>query len=316
MSGFGLDNLPYGVVGGRCVVRYGDQRAAARAGARTAAGLRRPDAEPVPRARAARLGGGSASGVVAVLEAGHRRPAAAGASRELPVAIGDYVDFYSSLEHATNLGRLFRPGGEPLLPNWRHLPIGYHGRAGSVVVSGTPIARPHGQRPDVRADRGARHRARARLRHRPGQAARHADRGRRGPRARLRLRARQRLERARPAALGVPAARPVPGRSRSRPRSRPGSCRWPRSSRTSCRRASRTREPLPYLRTEGDWALDLDARGRAQRRGRSAAPTRAGCTGRSRSSSRTRPSTAPPCARATCSPRARSPARRRAARAR
>src|SRR5207302_1395186 len=65
----------------------------------------------------------------------------------LPFAVGDYVDFYSSLEHATNLGRLLRGDGEPLLPNWRHLPVGYHGRAGSVVVSGTPIVRPWGQRP-------------------------------------------------------------------------------------------------------------------------------------------------------------------------
>jgi len=64
---------------------------------------------------------------------------------QLPVEIGDYVDFYSSLEHATNLGRLFRPDAEPLLPNWRHLPVGYHGRAGTLVVSGTPIVRPSGQ---------------------------------------------------------------------------------------------------------------------------------------------------------------------------
>jgi fumarylacetoacetase len=63
----------------------------------------------------------------------------------LPFAVADYVDFYSSLEHATNLGRMFRPDAEPLLPNWRHLPVGYHGRAGTVVVSGTPIARPSGQ---------------------------------------------------------------------------------------------------------------------------------------------------------------------------
>ena len=63
----------------------------------------------------------------------------------LPFAVADYVDFYSSLEHATNLGRLFRPNSEPLLPNWRHLPVGYHGRAGTVVVSGTPIVRPCGQ---------------------------------------------------------------------------------------------------------------------------------------------------------------------------
>ncbi|MGC9668156.1 fumarylacetoacetase [Planosporangium sp. 12N6] len=71
----------------------------------------------------------------------------------LPFEVGDYVDFYSSEEHATNLGRLFRPGSEPLLPNWKHLPIGYHGRAGTVVVSGTDIVRPCGQRkaPDAPA---------------------------------------------------------------------------------------------------------------------------------------------------------------------
>ena len=64
----------------------------------------------------------------------------------LPVEVGDYVDFYSSLEHATNLGRLFRPDAEPLLPNWRWLPIGYHGRSATIVVDGTPVARPAGQR--------------------------------------------------------------------------------------------------------------------------------------------------------------------------
>jgi len=70
---------------------------------------------------------------------------AAGVDALLPFAVADYVDFYSSLEHATNLGRMFRPDAEPLLPNWRHLPVGYHGRAGTVVVSGTPVRRPHGQ---------------------------------------------------------------------------------------------------------------------------------------------------------------------------
>jgi fumarylacetoacetase len=63
----------------------------------------------------------------------------------LPFAVADYVDFYSSLHHATNAGRMFRPGGDPLPPNWRHLPVGYHGRAGTVVASGTPIVRPSGQ---------------------------------------------------------------------------------------------------------------------------------------------------------------------------
>ena len=64
----------------------------------------------------------------------------------LPVAVGDYVDFYSSLHHATNLGRLFRPDGEPLLPNWRHLPVGYHGRSGTIVADGADIVRPSGLR--------------------------------------------------------------------------------------------------------------------------------------------------------------------------
>ena len=64
----------------------------------------------------------------------------------LPVAVADYVDFYASLEHATNVGTMFRPDGEALLPNWRHLPVGYHGRAGTVVPTGTPIVRPQGQR--------------------------------------------------------------------------------------------------------------------------------------------------------------------------
>ncbi|PZG17620.1 fumarylacetoacetase [Micromonospora craterilacus] len=66
---------------------------------------------------------------------------------ELPFEVADYVDFYSSEHHATNVGLIFRPGQPPLLPNWKHLPIGYHGRAGTVVVSGTPVVRPHGQRP-------------------------------------------------------------------------------------------------------------------------------------------------------------------------
>jgi fumarylacetoacetase len=65
----------------------------------------------------------------------------------MPIEVADYVDFYSSLHHATNLGRMFRPDAEPLLPNWRHLPVGYHGRAGTVVPSGTPVRRPNGQRP-------------------------------------------------------------------------------------------------------------------------------------------------------------------------
>ncbi|MZD04540.1 fumarylacetoacetase [Streptomyces sp. SID5785] len=64
----------------------------------------------------------------------------------LPFEVADYVDFYASEHHASNLGRLFRPDEEPLKPNWKHLPVGYHGRAGTVVVSGTDVVRPSGQR--------------------------------------------------------------------------------------------------------------------------------------------------------------------------
>jgi fumarylacetoacetase len=63
----------------------------------------------------------------------------------MPFTVGDYVDFYSSLQHATFFGRLLRPDGDPLLPNWRRMPVGYHGRSSTVVVSGTPIRRPVGQ---------------------------------------------------------------------------------------------------------------------------------------------------------------------------
>jgi fumarylacetoacetase len=146
VSGFGLENLPYGVVSpGGCAVRYGDS-----------AVLLAPleDRLGVPA--------GTFSGPVLnpFLELGEEawarvRSALPGLLGDLvplssvevllPVAIGDYVDFYSSIEHATNVGRIFRPEAEPLLPNWRHLPVAYHGRTSTVVVSGTPVRRPRGQ---------------------------------------------------------------------------------------------------------------------------------------------------------------------------
>lgn len=63
----------------------------------------------------------------------------------LPAKIGDYTDFYSSIHHATNVGVMFRGKENALMPNWKHLPVGYHGRSSSVVVSGTGINRPYGQ---------------------------------------------------------------------------------------------------------------------------------------------------------------------------
>ncbi|WP_028067166.1 fumarylacetoacetate hydrolase family protein [Solirubrobacter soli] len=136
---FGLDNLPYGVVDGRCVVRYGDELLPLEG--RLFEG---PTLNPF-LAAGRNVWEQTREDVVRRLQSGNADLLPLG-TPQLPIAIGDFVDFYSSIEHATNIGRRFRPE-EPLLPNYRHLPIGYHGRAGSIVVSGTPIARPHGQRP-------------------------------------------------------------------------------------------------------------------------------------------------------------------------
>src|SRR6478672_529577 len=70
---------------------------------------------------------------------------AANCRLELPAAIGDYTDFFAGIHHATNAGKLFRPDN-PLLPNYKYVPIGYHGRASSITVSGTTLRRPNGQR--------------------------------------------------------------------------------------------------------------------------------------------------------------------------
>src|SRR5262245_31031909 len=160
-SGFGLENLPYGVVS-----RDDDPARPARPAVRI--GAHALILEPLAEAG---LLGDLPPGVLAgpvlnpFLELGRpawsatrarptellrdgapEREAAAAAlvplaevETKLPIAIGDYVDFYSSLEHASNVGRIFRPDAEPLLPNWRHLPVGYHGRASSVIVSGTDV---------------------------------------------------------------------------------------------------------------------------------------------------------------------------------
>jgi fumarylacetoacetase len=148
-DGFGIDHLPYGVFspdGGerRVGVRLGDgvldlaastgrpEFAAPSLNAFMALG---PEAWAATRAEARRL-----------LEAGATTTPLREVELHLPVEVADYVDFYASLDHATNVGRIFRPDGEALLPNWRHLPVGYHGRAGTVVPSGTAVVRPRGQR--------------------------------------------------------------------------------------------------------------------------------------------------------------------------
>ncbi len=166
-DGFGPDNLPYGVftpaAGGcpRVGVAINDQVLDVAALA-TADGV--PDAQVLaaPSLNAllaagpevwARVRGWLQSrlraGGVARQDVQPKLHPLAAVTLHLPFEVADYVDFYASEHHATNVGKLFRPGSDPLTPNWKHLPIGYHGRAGSVVVSGTPVVRPCGQRKPV-----------------------------------------------------------------------------------------------------------------------------------------------------------------------
>lgn len=171
-SPFGVTNLPYGIVsvaGGRrhAAVAIGDRvlslAAAANTGLLDAAltddlGVVHRDVfdapslnpflalgRPVWTAVRTRLAGllADPSHADALAAALVERAAV---TTHLPVEVADYVDFYAFAEHASNVGRIFRPGQEPLLPNWHRLPVGYHGRAGTVVVSGTDIIRPCGQR--------------------------------------------------------------------------------------------------------------------------------------------------------------------------
>jgi fumarylacetoacetase len=152
-SEFGIDNLPYGIFStpgsdARVGVRYGDNVIDLSAALNNSV-----FASPSLNAFMAR--GRSRwvevrESVTAMIVSG-TTPAEAIVSvsdvtMHLPFEVADYVDFYASEHHASNLGRLFRPDAEPLLPNWKHLPVAYHGRAGTVVVSGTDVKRPNGQR--------------------------------------------------------------------------------------------------------------------------------------------------------------------------
>ncbi|WP_420457245.1 fumarylacetoacetase [Rubrivirga sp.] len=175
-SGFGLHNLPYGVFSTRaepprCGVRIGDHvvdlavleshgvvgvAGAGRQPVFNAGSLNRfmalgPDTWHAVRSHLQELL--SVEGSPALRESETLRQRAivplADVTMHLPAEIGDYTDFYSSRQHATNVGSMFRDPDNALLPNWLHLPVGYHGRASSVVVSGTDVTRPSGQqKPD------------------------------------------------------------------------------------------------------------------------------------------------------------------------
>jgi fumarylacetoacetase len=166
-SGYGSDHLPYGVVsheGGHreIAVRIGDQALSLRrlhdAGLLDGVLLhatevfdmstldallaRGPEAWAAVRARLQQV---VTDPSLAPMAANALVPLA-DAETHLPWTVADYVDFYSSEHHAANVGAILRPGSDPLPPNWKHLPIGYHGRAGTIVVSGTDVVRPQGQR--------------------------------------------------------------------------------------------------------------------------------------------------------------------------
>ncbi|MFI7383263.1 fumarylacetoacetase [Streptomyces sp. NPDC049813] len=160
---FGPHNLPYGVFsegadGERRVgVRLGDHvldagAAAAALGSPYVSLLARPSLDPLLAAGRTAWSDVRRALTAWVTVPAHRetvlpllRPLSA-VTLHLPFTVADYVDFYASENHASNLGRLFRPDEEPLKPNWKHLPVGYHGRSGTVVVSGTDVVRPRGQR--------------------------------------------------------------------------------------------------------------------------------------------------------------------------
>jgi fumarylacetoacetase len=150
-----VDNLPYGVVGSRVVVPLGDGLldlettlvALAPDLSRLVAG---PSLDPLLAAGPDRWTAvrGTLRRILTEDTPEHRRAvdAALGPAGppQLPFTVADYVDFYSSEQHATNVGRIFRPDAPALPPAWKHLPIGYHGRSGTVAVSGTPVVRPRG----------------------------------------------------------------------------------------------------------------------------------------------------------------------------
>jgi len=149
-DGFGLDHLPYGVFsvgGGRRTVGVRFEDAVVDLFALTGREeLGRPTLNDF-MALGPRAWSDTRAEVVAAIEDGDPpRTLLSEIDLHLPFTVGDYVDFYASLDHASNVGRIFRPDQEPLLPNWRHLPVGYHGRGGTVVPSGTSVIRPSGQR--------------------------------------------------------------------------------------------------------------------------------------------------------------------------
>lgn len=165
-TGYGVDNLPFGSVSTNgqepwLAIRLGDQAYPAHELGRLAKLdpaivelLQAPNLDSLLQA-AHTTWAELRAGITAFLSGDGSADALRGlghalddATFHLPFTVADYVDFYASEHHASNVGKIFRPDQAALLPNWHHLPVGYHGRSGTIVVSGTDIVRPKGLRPD------------------------------------------------------------------------------------------------------------------------------------------------------------------------
>ena len=168
-AGFGPENLPYASFS----IAGGERRLGVRLGDRVIGVAALADATDTPSLDATARGAAGTANLDALLAAGHTvwqplrawlqevvttegldsaveaaSTPVAEVSLHMPFTVTDYVDYYASEHHASNIGRMFRPDQDPLLPNWKHLPVGYHGRAGTVVPSGTAFPRPKGLRPE------------------------------------------------------------------------------------------------------------------------------------------------------------------------
>ena len=168
-AGFGPENLPYASFS----IAGGERRLGVRLGDRVIGVAALADATDTPSLDPTARGAAGTANLDALLAAGHTAwqplrtwlqevvttdgldAAVEAASTpvaevelHMPFTVADYVDYYASENHATNIGRMFRPDQDPLLPNWKHLPVGYHGRSGTVVPSGTDVVRPKGLRPE------------------------------------------------------------------------------------------------------------------------------------------------------------------------
>ena len=256
----------------------------ARAPRRPRPRARRPRARPqrAHRARARRLGGRRSTAA-----ADARRPRARVALRDceavLPVRVPDFVDFYASLEHATNFGRIFRPGTPPVRDNWRHMPIGYHGRASTIVVSGTDIRAP------ARAD-GARRRWPPRaqldleceLGYVCGPSAQRPDRRSTAPPSTSSASCSSTTGARATSSAWSTSRSARSSASRSRRRSRPGSRRCARSTAPAPRRRRRTRRRRPTSSRRDPWLLDVALEIELNGERRLAPAGAPACTGRRR----------------------------------